>query len=198
VFNIRATLDEALAELNCWRNSIHVAIRLKVQSVFLRAASLTSDKCENVQNRGNTANVARNTNESVFHAGMVVRQGFNTFAHTPQPVNFQQKVLESRSHCRSIGFRVYRVRCVCGQLCPDINLKAQIFYQAQRCCLAKEGKKQPEQVRNQIDSRLAVLIRVRLYSTSSSPRKPPFAVTCTALSRGDSDLARAKAREART
>ena len=69
----------------------------------MRAASLASDECENVQNRGNAANVSRNAHESIFHAGMFVRQGFNMFAHTPQPINFQQKVLESRSHFRSIG-----------------------------------------------------------------------------------------------
>jgi hypothetical protein len=34
---------------------------------------------------------------------MFVHQGFNMFAHTPQPVNFPQKILESRSHYRSIG-----------------------------------------------------------------------------------------------
>ena len=97
------------------RNSIHVAIRLQVRCLFLRAASLASDECENVQNRGNTANVSRNTHESIFHAWMFVRQGFNTFAHTPQPINFQQKVLESRSHCRPIGRRDCRVRCGRGR-----------------------------------------------------------------------------------
>ncbi len=81
-----------------WRNSIHVAIRFAGQASLLRTASLTSDECENVQNRGNTANVSSSTHESIFHAGMFVRQGFNMFAHTPQPINFQQKILESRSH----------------------------------------------------------------------------------------------------
>ena len=145
-----------------WRNSIHVAIRLKVRRVFLRTAGPAPNKSKNVQNRGNTANVARSTQESIFHAGMIVGQDFNPFAHTPQSVNFQQKVFESRSDCRSIGFRVYCVHCGCGQLCLNVNLKTQIFYQAQRCCLAKKGEKQPEQMRNQIDSHLAVLLRVRL------------------------------------
>jgi hypothetical protein len=31
-----------------WRNSIHVAIRLQVGCVFLRAAGFTSDECENI------------------------------------------------------------------------------------------------------------------------------------------------------
>jgi hypothetical protein len=114
----------------------------------------------------------------------------------PQPVNFQQKVLESRSHCRSIGRRVCRVRWGRGRFCPDVNLKAQIFYQTQRCCLAEEGKKQPEQLRNQNDPASPSSSASVWDSTSPRPRKPPFAVTCTALSRGDSDLARAKAREA--
>jgi hypothetical protein len=84
------------------RNSIHIAIRLWERCVFLRAASLASDECENVQNRSNTANVPRGTDESLFHIGMLVRQGFNTFAHTPQPVNFSQKILENPSRCRPI------------------------------------------------------------------------------------------------
>ncbi len=69
----------------------------------MRAASLASDECENVQNRGNTANVSRNTHESIFHAGMFVRQDLNILAYTPQSVNFPQKVLEGCSHYRSIG-----------------------------------------------------------------------------------------------
>src|ERR1039458_3425608 len=32
----------------------------------------------------------------------------------------------------------------------------------QSCCLAKQGKKQPEQLRNQNDSEFAILVRVRL------------------------------------
>src|ERR1035437_6365278 len=71
-----------------WRNSIHVEIRLQVRRLFLRAASLATDECENVQNRRNTANVCRNTHQSIFHAWMFVRQGLNMFAHAPQPVNF--------------------------------------------------------------------------------------------------------------
>src|ERR1039458_9927749 len=51
------------------RNSIHVAIRLWDRCVFLRAAGFAFDESENVQNRGNTANVSRGTHESLFHAG---------------------------------------------------------------------------------------------------------------------------------
>ena len=86
-----------------WRNSIHVEIRLQVRRFILRAASLASDECKNVQNRGNTTDVSRDTHKSIFHAWIFVRQGFNMLAHTPQPINFSQKVFESRSHYRSIG-----------------------------------------------------------------------------------------------
>jgi len=77
-----------------WRNSIHVEIRLQVRRLFLRAASLASDECENVQNRRNITNVCRNTHEPIFHAGMLFREGFNMVAHISQPINFQQKILE--------------------------------------------------------------------------------------------------------
>jgi hypothetical protein len=60
--------DDAYAE------SIHIAIRWQVQCAFLRAASLASDKRENVQNRGNTAKIPGDTHESIFHAGMFFRQ----------------------------------------------------------------------------------------------------------------------------
>jgi hypothetical protein len=91
-------LDAALA------NSIHVAIRLKIRRVFLRAARLASDECENVQNRSYTANVPSGAVKALFHPRMIIRQVFNSFAHTPQPVNFQQKVPESRSHDQSFDF----------------------------------------------------------------------------------------------
>src|SRR3984957_7754659 len=106
---------------------------------------------------------------------MFVRQVYNTFAHLPQPVNFQQKVLKSRGHDRSIGCRVCNVLWGRGGLCPDVNLKAQVFYQTQRCCLTEEGKKQPEQLRNQNDPGLApglaVPIRCRVGFTSAGPAK---------------------------
>ena len=54
-------------------NSIHVAIRFEVRGLFLRAAGFASDKCKDIQNRGETANVSRNTHEPIFHAGMFVR-----------------------------------------------------------------------------------------------------------------------------
>jgi hypothetical protein len=84
------------------RNSIHVAIHLWVRCVFLRAARLAPDECENVQNRSNAANVSSGTVKALFHPGMMIRQVFNMIAHTPQPVNFQQKIRESRSYDQSI------------------------------------------------------------------------------------------------
>ena len=180
--------------MQLWWNSIHVAVRSQVRCVVLRAASLASDECEHVQDRSDTANVSRNTHEPILHAGMFVRQGFNAIAHFPQPVNFQQKILESHSHPPLR--QLLRLLSRRGRHLPDLILKTQFLYQAQRCCLAKEGKKQSEQLRNQSYSGLAILIHIRWDSTSSRPCKPPFTVTCTALSFGDSDLARAKAREA--
>ena len=97
VFEIQSRVEGS------WRISIHIAIRLEVRWFFLRAAGLASDEREHVKNRGNAANVSRNAHQSIFHARMLVGQGFNMFAHIPQPVDFQQKVLESRSHDRSIG-----------------------------------------------------------------------------------------------
>jgi len=43
------------------RNSIHVAIRFSIRCIFLWAAGLASDQRKNVQNRGQTADVSRNT-----------------------------------------------------------------------------------------------------------------------------------------
>ena len=57
-----------------WRNSIHIAIRLWERRVFFQAASLASDECENVQNRGDSANVSGNAHEPIFHAWMFGRQ----------------------------------------------------------------------------------------------------------------------------
>ncbi len=67
-------------------------IRGRVWCVFLQTAGLASDECEDVQNGGNFANVPRDTDKSLFHPGMMIRQVFNTFAHTPEPVDFQQKI----------------------------------------------------------------------------------------------------------
>src|SRR6185437_10033022 len=75
-----------------WRNSMHKATRLWKRCVLQRAASLAFDEGENVQNRGNAANVFGNTHESSLHPGILKRQVFNMFAHTLQPVAFQQKV----------------------------------------------------------------------------------------------------------
>ena len=130
--------------LECSGNSIQVAIRLWISCVFLRAASLASDERENVKNRGNVANVRRNARKSSFHAGVIVRQGLDMRAHIPQPVNFYKKVLESRSHRRTIGRRACCARHCGGRLCSVVNLKAQVFKQPQRCCLAQEGKTQPQ------------------------------------------------------
>ena len=69
--------------------------------------------------------------------------------------------LERRSDCRPINFRIRGVRWGGGYLCPDVNLKTQILYQPQRCCLAQKRKKKPEQLRYQDDSDFAGLIPVR-------------------------------------
>jgi len=37
------------------------------------------------------------THKSIFHARVFQRQGLDAFAYIPQPVNFQQKVLESQA-----------------------------------------------------------------------------------------------------
>jgi hypothetical protein len=78
------------------RNSIHVTIRPWGRRVFLRAARLAPYECEDVQNRSNIANAASGTVKALFHSGMIIRQVFNACAHTPQLVNFQQQVPESR------------------------------------------------------------------------------------------------------
>ena len=141
----------------CGRNSIHIAICFWVRPVFLRAASLAPDQCENVQNCGDTANVSSNTHEPIFHARMFVRQDFNMCADTPQPINLPQKILENRSHGPTVGRRGRLVHSGIDRFSSGVNLKAKIFYQTQRGSLAKKGKKQSEQVRNEIDSALAVL-----------------------------------------
>src|ERR1035437_6482681 len=106
------------------RNSIHVAICLWQRCVFLRATRPAPDECENVQNCSNTANVSSGTVKALFHSGMMIRQVFNTIAHTPQPANFQQKIPESRSDDQSIGLWVCLVPCGRGRFCPVVNLKA--------------------------------------------------------------------------
>jgi hypothetical protein len=63
------------------RTSIHIAIRLKVRCV-LRTAGFASDKRENVQNRGNAADVSRNAHEPISHVGMFVSKDFNMFARS--------------------------------------------------------------------------------------------------------------------
>src|ERR1035438_10115939 len=55
-----------------------------------------------------------------------------------------------------------------------MSLKAQVFNQAQRCCLAKEGKKHPEQLRDQNDSNLAILIGVRLRLNFAETAQTPI------------------------
>ena len=156
-----AQVSTAALWMQRWRNSIQVTVFFWTRCVFFRAACFASDKCENIQNRSNTANVPCNTHKSIFHSRMFVGQDFDMFAHTPQPVNFHQKVLERRSDCRPINFRIRGVRWGGGYLCPDVNLKTQILYQPQRCCLAQKRKKKPEQLRYQDDSDFAGLIPVR-------------------------------------
>ena len=145
-----------------WRNSIHIAIRLWARGVFLRATSFASDERENVQNRSNIKNVPRNTHKPIFHAGMLVCQSFNVLANISQPINFKEKILESRYHFGSIGRRGYRLLFGRVRFCAGISLQAYIFDQAQCRYLAMEGKKQPKQLRNLNNSGLAILVRVRL------------------------------------
>jgi hypothetical protein len=85
------------------QNLVHVAIRLQVGNLLLRAASLAPDECENVKNGGNTANVSGNTHESVFHIGMPVGEYLDMVAHISQPVNFHQQILENSGGCRTIS-----------------------------------------------------------------------------------------------
>ncbi len=92
---------------------------------------------------------------------MYVRQGFNTFTYISQPINLHQKFLESRGHCRPISLQDYCVCCGRVRLYRYVNLKTQIFHQAQGCRLAKEGKKQAEQLGNQNDSVFAIIILIR-------------------------------------
>ena len=82
--------------------SIHVAICLWVRQVFLRAARLAPYECENIQNRCDIANVASGTVKTLFHSGMIVRQVFNSIAHTPQMVDFPQKVSKCRRQDQSL------------------------------------------------------------------------------------------------
>ena len=71
---------------------------MQVRRLVLRAASPASDERENVQDCRNAANVSSGTVKALFHSGMTIRKAFDAFAHTPQAVNFPQKILESRGH----------------------------------------------------------------------------------------------------